>query len=268
MAELETKFQKEKGQLEEKIAKSIKMREETVRNNVLEKKALDDKIVEQKLMLDHARDAVIKKHEDVGKDLREQLADLTTKVDERKAAIQSKLPTPPATASTTATPVTQPSVTGAVTIEVAPGSILHSSQLDPAHVDSCLSQMGMSGEQSALTSQALFQLLNMLAVKIAPPSQATPAVVASGSQQAAAVREVVHVDDEKPQEQRGEDMEFTEGSTDTAAETAAANNKQPYQKIKTKLSKKERDSKSGKGAPQGKGSTKSTDKEPNKVVKK
>ena len=128
--------------------------------------------------------------------------------------------------------------------------------------------MGMSGEQSALTSQALFQLLNMLAVKIAPPSQATPAAVASGSQQAAAVREVVHVDDEKPQEQRGDDMEFTEGSTDTAAETAAANNKQPYQKIKKKLNKKERDAKSGKGAPQGKGSTKSTDKEPNKVVKK
>jgi len=38
LAELETKFQKEKSLLDEKILKSIKMREDAERNNVLEKR--------------------------------------------------------------------------------------------------------------------------------------------------------------------------------------------------------------------------------------
>ena len=265
LAELETKFQKEKGQLEEKIAKSIEMREEASRNNVLEKKALDDMIIEQKLMLDNVRDTAIKKHEDMGKDLRDQLAELTTKVDERKAAIQSKLPSPPATAPTTATSAAPPSATGAVTIEVAPGSILHSNQLDPADVNACLSQMGMSGEQAALTSQAVFQLLNLLAMKVAPSPQTTPAAVAAGSQQTAAVKEVVQVEGERQEEHQEEDVGFTDGSTDTAAETAAANDNKPYAKIRKRRTKEERDAKSGKPAPQGKGGSKNAAKDQTKV---
>ena len=233
------------------------------------KKALDDKIIEQQFLLDETRDVAIKKHEDAGKDLREQLAELTKKVDERKAVIQTKLPTPPASAA--AAPAAQPPVAGAVTIEVAPGSILHSSHLDPTLVNTCLAQMGMNEEQSVQTSQMVFKFLNMLALQIAPPTQTTPVAAAPCPQQTVAVKEsvVVQVDDERPEEQREEDVEFTDGSTDTAAETAAANDNTPYSKIKKKLTKKDRDAKNGKGGP-GKGNSndlvKSADKD--KVKKK
>ena len=264
LAELETKFQKEKGLLEEKIAKSIEMREEASKNNVLEKKALDDMIIEQKLMLDNVRDSAIKKHEDAGKELRVQLAELTTKVDERKAAIQSKLPSPQATAPTT-TASAAPAATGAVTIEVAPGSILHSSQLKPEDVNAAMAQMGMSGEQAALTSQTVFQLLNLLALKIAPPPQTTTAAVAAGSQQTAAVGEVVRVEEDRQEEQQDEDVAFTDGSTDTEAEKAAAKDNKPYAKIRKRRTKEERDVKTGKPAPQGKGGSKNAAKDQTKV---
>ena len=62
-------------------------------------------------------------------------------------------------------------------------------------------------------------------------------------------------------------MELTEGSTDSAAEAEAATQNLPYTKIKKKMTKKDRDAKSGKSAPQGKGDSKNTDKDKSKVKK-
>ena len=129
--------------------------------------------------------------------------------------------------------------------------------------------MGMNEEQSVQTSQMVFKILNMLALQIAPPTQTTPVAAASCPQQTGAVKEsvLVHVDDERPEEQREEDVEFTDGSTDTAAETAAANDNKPYTKIKKKLTKKDRDAKNSKTAPQGKGGSKNADKDQSRVKK-
>ena len=152
-------------------------------------------------------------------------------------------------------------------MEVAPGSLLHSSQLDPAIIQVCLTQMGMNAEQSAETTTMVLNVLNMLATQIAPSTQTSPAAAASRPQPPDIVPvNVVNVEDDKAEEARGEDVEFTDGSTDTAAEAVAATENKPYTKIKKRMSKKDRDAKNGKGA-QGKGDSKNTDKDKGKVKK-
>ena len=67
-------------------------------------------------------------------------------------------------------------------MEVAPGAILHSSQVDPALVQACLTQMGMNEEQNAITPQAFFQILNFLATTVTLPTPPSPAVAAQRPQ--------------------------------------------------------------------------------------
>ena len=73
------------------------------------------------------------------------------------------------------------------------------------------------------------------------------------------------MEEERLEEHQEEDVAFTDGSTDTAAETAAANDNKPYAKIRKRRTKEERDAKPGKPAPLGKGGSKSAAKDQSKV---
>ena len=144
-------------------------------------------------------------------------------------------------------------------MDVAPGALLHSSQLDPSVVHSCLSRMGMSQEQSAETAQTLFTLMNMLATQIIAPTppQTTPAVAAQRPQPPDLGAVVVEVEDGDQREEPevrpmdDEEAEWTDGSTDVeASELKAVNDNANLAPTKIKKKKKRG---GGKGN-QGKGS--------------
>ena len=112
--------------------------------------------------------------------------------------------------------------------------------------------MGMNAEQTASTSQVLFNLLNMLATQVASPTPPNPTAAAPCSQPPVKGPVVVVVDktedkegvsDPKPMDADGD---LTDGSTDSEAEAKAATANQPWTKIKKKKSR------GGKGS-QGKG---------------
>jgi len=121
-------------------------------------------------------------------------------------------------------------------MEIAPGSILHSSHVNPALVNACLGQMGMNEEQSAQTAQTFFNLMNMLALKIAPPPP--PNQEAAASRPSPPDLETAMVEDDKAEDQQEPndqaEGEFTDGSTDTEAEAKAASENLPPTKIKKK----------------------------------
>ena len=142
-------------------------------------------------------------------------------------------------------------------MEVAPGAILHSSQVDPALVQACLNQMGMNGEQNAITSQAFFQILNFLATTVALPTPPSPAAAAQRPQPPDLGPVVVEVEDGDQREEPevmpmdDEEAEWTDGSTDVeASELKAANDNANLSPTKIKKKKKRG---GGKGN-QGKGS--------------
>ena len=86
------------------------------------------------------------------------------------------------------------------------------------------------------------QLLNMLGTTIEAPPQAATAP----STQALSQDPVVIVDEPR-QDATMEEVEYTDGSTDSQAEAAAATANSLPTKIKKRISKKDRDAKSGKG---------------------
>ena len=109
----------------------------------------------------------------------------------------------------------------------------------------------MNGEQNAITSQAFFQILNFLATTAALPTPPSPAVAAQRPQPPD-LGPVIEIEDSDKKEEpemkpMEEEAEWTDGSTDTEAETKAATDNLPPTKIKKKKKK------GGKGS-QGKGS--------------
>ena len=210
----------------------------------MEKKALDEMIIDRKVQIDEKVELIVKRYEDEGKELREQMETLKKDVDERKAAIHSKVaPTMPASAVSSM----QAPAEGVVSINIAPGSLVHSNQVDPMVVQNFLANGGVLPGQTPHMADLFMQLMNLLGTTFAAP---TPAASAPSTQTLS--QEPVVIPDEKRPEANAEDMEYTDGSTDSEAAAEAAIANKPYAKIKKKMSKKDRDVKNGKGGP-GKG---------------
>ena len=97
-------------------------------------------VTDKKLQINENVELIVKKFEDEGKELREYLEALGKDVNERKAAIQSKVAsTMPASAASTM----QAPTAGAVSLEIAPGSLVHSNQVDPTVVQNFLANGGI-----------------------------------------------------------------------------------------------------------------------------
>ena len=259
LAELEQKYHSQKQQVEANIQETIDQREETVRNGHKGKKALDDMVIDKKLQIDENVELIVKNFEDEGKELREHLEALETYVNERKAAIQSKVAS---TMPTSAASTMQAPTAGAVSLEIAPGSPVHSNQVDPTVVQNFLANGGILPGQTQQVAELFLTLLNMLGTAfVAPP----PAAAAPSTQSLS--QEPVVIPDEKRPDADAVEMEFTDGSTDSEAEAAAATANISHTKIKKKESKKDRGAKIGKGGP-GKGSAKDLVKSTDKDKKK
>ena len=113
---------------------------------------------------------------------------------------------------------------------------------------------GVNPTETEPMTQILFNILNVLGttIEVPAPSAAVP------STQPMTQGPVLIADDKQPDAEAKQqtveaDMEFTDGSTDSEAAADAAIANQPHTKTKKKVSKKDRDTKIGKGGP-GKGS--------------
>ena len=116
-------------------------------------------------------------------------------------------------------------------------------------VQNFLANGGIHPEQTQHVTGLVLNLLNMLSTRFdAPPPAATAPSTQSLSQEP-----VVIPDEQKPDTEEAEEMEFTEGSTDSGAEAAAATANLPHTKIKKKVSKKDRGAKAGGKGSQSKG---------------
>ena len=210
-------------------------------------------MIDQKLQIDENVRLISSKVEDECNELREQLEAMEKEVKDRKATIQAKAGILLSTSATSTTPA--PAV-GAVSLEVAPGYLLHSNQVDRTVVQAMLANSGINPAQTEPVTQILMNILNMMSTRIDAPNP----TAAAPSTQPPNHGPVLIAGDKKPdaeielQTAEG-DMEFTEGSTDTEAEAKAATANEPHSKIKKKTSRKDRDAKIGKGGP-GKGGAK------------
>ena len=171
----------------------------------------------------------------------------------RKATIQAKVGDFPNTPAASTTPA--PTV-GTVSLEVAPGTLLHSSQVDRTVVQDMLASGGVNPGETEHMTQILVNMLNLLDTTFVAP----PPAAAAPSTQPMSQEPVIIADDKKPDveaKRQTEEMEleFTDGSTDSEAEAEAATANVTHTKTKKRVSKKDRDVKNGKGGP-GKGSTK------------
>ena len=139
-AELEEKRSLQKIQIEAKIQKAIDRQVEIFANGVKEKKALDDYVAGQKQKIDENVRSIRTEAENECKVLREQLDAMEKEVRERKAKIQERAGILLSTSATSTAPA--PAV-GAVSIDVAPGYLLHSSNVDRTYVQSMLADGGI-----------------------------------------------------------------------------------------------------------------------------
>ena len=252
LAELETKRAQEREKMEAKLSKVMARQTEVVSNGEKEKKSIDDRAAEQKLKIDQNVQQINDRCHQEQQELRDGIDAMEKEAKRRMDDVQASAKLLQNTVATSA--ATLPT-SGAVSMEVAPGSILHSSHVHSEVVQAYLTQtLGMNPEQTASTSQAFFGLMNMLALKVAPPTQPTPEDAASQPQQTGKEAVVVEIDKEESQEEVPEtapmdaEGEFTDGSTDSEAEAKAATENLPATKIKKRKTRGGKGSQ-GKGAP-------------------
>ena len=209
-------------------------------------------VINRKLQIDENVRLISSKAENECNELREQLEAMEKEVKERKATIQAKAGTLLNTSASSSTPAP---VVGAVSLEVASGYLLHSSQVDRTYVQTMLANSGINPTDTETVAQILMNILNTVATKIeAPePSAAAPSTQPL-NQGPVLIADDKKTDAEIKQQTVEGDMDFTEGSTDTEAEAKAATANEPPSKTRKKISKKDRDAKLGKGP--GKGSAK------------
>lgn len=262
LAELEEKRSIQKVQIEAKIQKAMARGVEVVADAAKEKKALDDFVALKKIQIDENVETIRSKAENECSELREQLDAMEKEVKERKANIQEEAGILRSTSAASTTPA--PAM-GSVSLDVAPGYLLHSSHVDRTFAQTMLASSGVSIPETETMTQIFMNIMNAMATRIEPPvaSAAAPSTQPDG-QGPKQNADLKGLEAESQQQLGAEDVDFTEGSTDSPAEAKAANVNEPPTKIKQKISNKERDAKNVKGKGIGKEIIKATDKDKEK----
>ena len=245
LAEIKEKGGKEEAQLKERLDKIIQKRIQIVQDGEKRKKDIQEEMADKLKQTDENVRTRQEQAEKEEADIRKEMEILEKELKGRESSIQAKAG--PLLTNTTPPSNTPASSAAGVMMEVAPGSLLHSSQVSIPQFENYLLQRGIGQDHTAGMAQILMDLLNHVGTKVEAPiakeSSASTAGAShggTGQQQEAGLQNDLTL-------ARGVEMQMpdaddlTDADTDSDDETKDANGEQ--RKKKVKITKQEKKSK-------------------------